>query len=229
MATSNIINDIKKAIKRTIEEKLSPVGVATAGKPGRGLGPKGKKVTVIISDNLQAGLAESVQDMPLIVIQLTGDTPDLTRGQVGQSRIFYREPDLSIPGVEKQVVDESGTLRTGPDFKDRYIRPQPWVFRFEIQTVSVQMDELQEVHCQLQSLFEGQRTSYLTVTRNDEDASEYEEKFRMRSMGGRIVSWENGSKSIIQLDCYAYHDVAQQPVRERTIQGYDWNIQADNS
>lgn len=227
MAKSNVVTDIKRALKAAIERRLDPVGLATEANPGFSLGPSAKGANVHIRDVNMDTLMEERQDVPIITIQLIADTPNLDRGQPGQSNVFYRTPSTDIPGVEKTVVDEDGTTHTGVDFKDRYIRPQHWVLRFEIQTASVHLDELEETHCQLQSLFEGQRTSQLAVTRNEGDASEYEETFRVRSQGGRIVRWNNGAKSIILLDVFAYHDVAQSPVRERTLQSYDWNVEAN--
>jgi len=213
MATNNIISDIKLAFKDLIESHIQPIANITTGHPGVAPYPKGVSVTL-------KKIGKSPRPvLPLVSIILVGEVPNMNRGQTLGTPIIYRSPNASVPGAYATLTDEKGVVRTGPTFKHWHIQPQKWIFRFQITTLCESIEVLDDIHCQLQTLFEGRRFSLLEVTRNRGDEAEHLEHFQFQSVNSRLLPFEEDlCKSIIEIDVFAYHDTAHKSVKEATIQ-----------
>lgn len=209
---SNIISDIKKGIKSCIEDKIRAVNSTSTGNAG--VAPSGK-IPSIITSNMKT----APQIMPQIQITMVADTPDTTRGQSYNYRVFYREPDVKIPGVEITVVDEAGNSYTGPYYRMQYIQPQAYIFRYRITVMAECEDECEDIHTQVLSMFEGQRVNRIRVVRNADDEAQYEEYFTVSVINGRHFPFDGElARSVIELDVLAYHDTAFDPVKQYRIQ-----------
>jgi len=216
---SNIVRDIKQAIKTLIENNIDPVGSITTGSGG--VAPSAKLPSVTTED----GDIEP-QIMPQIQIVLVSDIPNLNRNQSYNAKVFYRSPDTDVPGVEVTAFDEAGNAHTGPYYEMRYFQPQKYAFRFRVVTLAENVTELEDIHTQLQAIFEGQRISRLRVVRNSHDEGEYEETFDFKSLGGVLQPFDGQlARSVIELEVQAYHDTALPPtkvfkIRSHKVSGY---------
>jgi len=211
---SNIVKDIKDALKGLLERNMSPIFSQTGGSAG--VAPSAKPVFVTLEE-----LAKQPQKMPIVQILLIADTPDFTRNQSYNARVFYVEPDNSIPGVTVTATDEAGNMKTGPKYRMRKFQPQKWVFRFRITSLAERVQEIEDVHTQIQTILESHRTARLKVVRNTSDEAQYEESFNLLSVNGKIVPFDGMlPKSVIEVDVYAYYDTAQPEVKQYTIRKF---------